>query len=176
MRAVAEVVAQAAPLSKCVQPGQLQPAGGRPERRGQDAQEGCLAGAVVAEHGHVFAGVQHEVDALEGKLPAEPVGQTVGDKDAHGFSSGGVLSRGHRTKGPARNRSSVATMIAIAYAGRVTGWRRLANSGTGIFCPTLPSTTPRMMIAPPAQIQLTSGFTNTRNEADPSPFVPASTT
>src|SRR5260370_42378185 len=42
--------------------------------------------------------------------------------------------------------------------------------------PALPRTTPRMMIAPPTQLQLTSGWTKTRNEAEPSPGVPDSTT
>src|SRR5260370_24526931 len=41
--------------------------------------------------------------------------------------------------------------------------------------PAMPRTTPTMMIAPPTHIQLTSGLTNTRNEAEPSPWVPAST-
>jgi hypothetical protein len=45
------------------------------------------------------------------------------------------------------------------------GTRRLANSEAGLGSPALPSKTPRMITMPPAQIQLTSGFTRTRNEA-----------
>jgi hypothetical protein len=41
--------------------------------------------------------------------------EAVGDDDAH--RSSGVLSSGQSTNGPARNRSSVATMIAIATRG-----------------------------------------------------------
>src|SRR5947207_7177290 len=38
------------------------------------------------------------------------------------------------------------------YAGSVTGMRRVANSAITPLSPTLPSSTPRMMTAPPAQI------------------------
>src|SRR6266567_5770404 len=51
-----------------------------------------------------------------------------------------------------------------------TGW--IAARGA----PALPRSTPMMMIAPPAQIQLTRGLMKTRKDADPSPFVPDSTT
>lgn len=44
-----------------------------------------------------------------------------------------------------------------------TGTATLRRTGavTAVLAPTLPSTTPKMMIAPPAQIQVTSGLTNT---------------
>ena len=116
MRDVAEVMAKAAALAEGVQPGDLQPAGGRPQRGGEDAEKRGLAGAVVTENRHVLAHIEDQVDALQRRLVAEVVGQAVGDDDAHGWS-GGVLMSGQSTKGPARNRSSVATIKAIATRG-----------------------------------------------------------
>ena len=103
-------------LSERVKPRDLEAAGSRVQRRCEDAQEGCFTGAVVTKHGHVLAGIQHEVDALQGRLGAEVMGQPVRDDHAHWFS-GGVFSNGQSTNGPARNKSSVATMIAIATRG-----------------------------------------------------------
>src|SRR3989454_7451802 len=113
---VAEVVAKAAPLAEPVEPRDLEPARGRPQSRREDAKQGRLARPVVAEHRDVLARVQDQVDPLERKLAAEAMGQAIGDDDAHG-RSGGVLSRGQSTNGPARNRSSVATIRAIATRG-----------------------------------------------------------
>ena len=59
-------------------------------------------------------------------LGAETMGQPVADDDAHSGllgedggrgGSGGVLRSGQSTKGPDRNRSRVATMMAIATQG-----------------------------------------------------------
>ena len=110
---VPDVVAQAAALAKSVEARNLEPAGGGPKRGGQDAEQGGLAGAVVTQHGHVLARVQDQVDAVERQLGAEAMGQAVGDDHAHDCS-GGVRRSGQSTNGPARNSSSVATMIAIA--------------------------------------------------------------
>src|SRR5258708_8591967 len=103
------------------------------------------------------------------------MGEPVRDEDAHLSGSGGVLISGHNTKGPAANRSSVATMSAI-YPGTDAATRRLTASTAGARSPRLPSTTPKMMIAPPAQLQLTSGLTKTRNAAHPSGLEPPSPT
>ena len=64
----------------------------------------------------MLAHIEDQVDALQRRFVAEVVGQAVGDDDAHGWS-GGVLMSGQSTKGPARNRSSVATIKAIATRG-----------------------------------------------------------
>src|SRR5437773_1453802 len=113
---VAEVVAQPPALSVGIESCDLEAAGGRPHRGRKDAQQGGLAGTVLTEHRDMLTRVDHEVDAVEGVLVAEPVRQAVGDDHAHGLS-GGVLRRGQSTNGPARNRSSVATMIAVPTRG-----------------------------------------------------------
>src|SRR6202049_2226861 len=62
------------------------------------------------------------------------------------------------------------------YAGTAVRLRAATGSSAGLLSRRLPSSTPRMMIAPPAQIQLTSGLMKIRNEADQSEAVPVRTT
>ena len=126
VRDVAEVVAEPATLAYGVESRDAEPAGGRPQRGGQNPKQGGLAGAVVAQHRDVLAGIQNQVNPLQRHLGAETMGQPVADDDAHSGllgedggrgGSGGVLRSGQSTKGPDRNRSRVATMMAIATQG-----------------------------------------------------------
>src|SRR6266851_5096422 len=59
-------------------------------------------------------GVDLDVDPIKTDLGTEPLRERRADDDAHlprsSPPSSGVLMRGHRTKGPAKNSSSVATM------------------------------------------------------------------
>ncbi len=110
---VADPLPQAPPLAKGVEAHDLEAA-----RRGtgcgrEDAQQRGFSRSVLAQHGHVLAGVDGEVDGFHGHLRAEPMGETVRHQNAHLLSSVGVLISGQSTNGPAANRSSVATMRAI---------------------------------------------------------------
>src|SRR5205823_5399351 len=192
MRDVAEVMPQPPPLLKGIEAGDPQPAGGWPQRRCQDTQKRGLAGAVFAEHGHVLARVEHEVQALERDLAAEPMSQPVGNDDAQNFTSSHLWGGPRRSRGeglvgrrleqrpkhkrPGQEQEQRRDDQGHRYAGSVTGMRRVANSAITPLSPTLPSSTPRMMTAPPAQIQANSGLTKTLNDAEPSSPVPARTT
>src|SRR2546428_638571 len=116
-----------------------------------------LVGAPVTDHFQPDR-IQHLLDAGPGDVP-----QVAEELE--------ILGRGQR-----REQEQSRDDYRHRYAGRVTGIRRLANSMAALLSPTLPSRTPRMITAPPAQMKITSGFTNTRNVAEPSGFVPASTT
>ena len=106
MRDVAEVMPQPPPLLKGIEAGDPQPAGGWPQRCCQDTQKRGLASAVLAEHGHVLARVEHEVQALERDLAAEPMSQPVGNDDAQNFTSSPFMGRSPAQPGGGARRQA----------------------------------------------------------------------
>src|SRR5260370_28464421 len=105
------------PFDRRVEPEDLDAARRRSRGGREDAEQGRLAGAVVAQDREVLSGVDVEVDPIETDLGTETLREGGGGDDAHRpnlsglpspFSSG-VRIKGHNTKGPAKKRSSVAT-------------------------------------------------------------------